>query len=157
MLLKRYFRASAVLFAGVFLVLAGVIPGRALAADAGSRQPLMKLAQAAPQAVPASTAPASATPAAPVFSERGAATCMQCHNEAPVTNILSTPHATKGDSRTPFGQHECESCHGPSDAHVAGFAKGAPVSPTVVFKGPKASPVAERNQVCLGLPSGQRT
>lgn len=95
-----------------------------------------------------STPPSDASPTA-MFSDRGSATCLQCHNEAPVTNILATPHAVKGDSRTPFGQHECESCHGPSDAHVAGFTKGSPVEPAVVFKGPNASPVAARNQVCL--------
>lgn len=85
-----------------------------------------------------------------LYSAGGASTCLQCHNEQPVTDILNTPHAMKGDARTPFGQHECESCHGPSDAHVSGFAKGTLAEPTVVFKGPKVSSVAVRNQVCLG-------
>ncbi|MDE2112066.1 MAG: DmsE family decaheme c-type cytochrome [Alphaproteobacteria bacterium] len=87
--------------------------------------------------------------AAPLYSERGTATCMQCHNQAPVSDILKTPHAVKGDVNSPFGQHGCESCHGPSDAHVSGFAKGKPAEPAVVFNGPKASPVSERNKVCL--------
>lgn len=92
----------------------------------------------------------AAVPGAPgLYSQRGATTCLQCHNEAPVTNILNTPHAVKGDARTPFGQHECKSCHGPSDAHVSGFAKGSPAPPAVVFKGPNASPIPVRNQVCL--------
>ena len=51
---------------------------------------------------------------------------MQCHNEAPATDILKTPHAMKGDAHSPFGQHECESCHGPSEAHATGFAEGKP-------------------------------
>jgi DmsE family decaheme c-type cytochrome len=84
-----------------------------------------------------------------LYSEHGAATCLQCHNEAPVTNIFATPHSVKGDSRTPFGQHECESCHGPSQAHVEGFQKGAMVEPHVVFNGPHVSPVAVRNKACL--------
>ncbi len=84
-----------------------------------------------------------------LYSERGAATCMQCHNEAPVTDILKTAHAVKGDLHSPFGQHECESCHGPSAAHATGFAKGTPAAPAIVFNGPNASPIDARNAVCL--------
>jgi DmsE family decaheme c-type cytochrome len=86
-----------------------------------------------------------------MYSDRGAATCMKCHDEAPVTDILKTPHAMKGDARTPFGQHECESCHGPSQAHVASAPPPGQhkVRPNVVFVGPNASPVAERNKMCL--------
>lgn len=85
-----------------------------------------------------------------LYSEHGTATCMQCHNEAPATDILKTAHAMKGDARTPAGQHGCESCHGPSDAHARGFAAGKPTLPAVVFNGPNASPVSVRNQACLG-------
>ncbi len=104
----------------------------------------------APQGAAAQTtttsAPAADQNSTPLYSERGAATCMKCHNQAPVTDILQTPHAVKGDQHAPFGQHECESCHGPSEAHVAGPLG---TSPAVVFIGPKASPVAARNEVCL--------
>jgi DmsE family decaheme c-type cytochrome len=65
-----------------------------------------------------------------------------------VTVILRGPHAVKGDSRTPFAQHDCESCHGPSEAHAAGHGRNRP-PPTVVFVGPNASPVEERNKMCL--------
>jgi DmsE family decaheme c-type cytochrome len=85
-----------------------------------------------------------------LFSEHGTATCVQCHNEAPATEILKTPHAMKGDAHAPGGQHGCESCHGPSDAHARGFAAGKPAAPTVVFNGPNASPVSVRNQTCIG-------
>ncbi|MDE2184478.1 MAG: DmsE family decaheme c-type cytochrome [Alphaproteobacteria bacterium] len=84
------------------------------------------------------------------LSAGGSATCMQCHNSAPVSDILKTPHAMKGDARSPFGQQGCEACHGPSDAHASGFAKGTPTEPGIRFNGPNASPVAQRNQVCLG-------
>jgi DmsE family decaheme c-type cytochrome len=100
---------------------------------------------AASQASPAATGGNSEA----LYTDRGATTCMQCHSQAPVTDILQTPHGMKGDARTPFGQHECESCHGPSEAHAAGFAAGKPASPAVVFVGPNASSVAARNQVCL--------
>lgn len=103
----------------------------------------------APQGATAQSAtPASAADqnSVPLYSEHGAATCMQCHNQAPVTNILLTPHAMKGDPHAPFGQHDCESCHGPSEAHVKDPLH---TMPNVLFKGPKVSPVAVRNQVCL--------
>jgi len=85
-----------------------------------------------------------------LFSEHGTATCVQCHNESPATDILKTPHAVKGDAHAPGGQKGCESCHGPSNAHAKGFAAGKPALPAVVFNGPNASPIAVRNQACLG-------
>src|SRR5208283_5566502 len=97
----------------------------------GSAQP--GFAADTPPGAAAQTAAAEAS--GPLYSAGGSATCMACHNSAPVTDILQTPHAMKADARTPFGQHECESCHGPSNAHATGFAAGTPTSPTVVFKG----------------------
>jgi DmsE family decaheme c-type cytochrome len=96
-----------------------------------------------------------------IYSDRGAATCMKCHDTdtklgnrvyKAATEIFQTPHSMKGDARSPFGQHECESCHGPSEAHVQSTAAAGQrkTAPAVVFKGPNASPVEERNRVCLG-------
>ena len=50
---------------------------------------------------------------------------------------------------SPFGQHDCESCHGPSAAHATGFAAGNPQRRISCSTAPNASPVAERNQICL--------
>jgi DmsE family decaheme c-type cytochrome len=95
--------------------------------------------------------PASAAPAAALYSDRGSATCLKCHDGAPVTHIFQTPHSVKGDAKSPFGQHECESCHGPSQAHASAVTKPGEkrVLPSVVFVGKNVSPVAERNKVCL--------
>jgi DmsE family decaheme c-type cytochrome len=80
------------------------------------------------------------------YSQNAVKSCLrECHDKAPVNLILQTPHAVKGDARTPFAQHQCETCHGASPGHVD--VSSTPV--TVVFKGPKASPVAERNAKCL--------
>ena len=92
--------------------------------------------------------------AEPVYADRGAETCMKCHDQAPVTEILKTPHDVKGDGRTPFGQdsHDCETCHGASPQHIHSHPAAGEKreSPTVVFKGPNASPVEKRNEVCIG-------
>ncbi len=79
------------------------------------------------------------------FAGGGAETCLKCHNDAKVNPILQTPHAMKGDQHTPFAQQGCESCHGPSAAHVQSRQN----PPEVVFKGKNISPVKERNEVCL--------
>ena len=114
-------------------------------------------ATATPAATSEATAPDASTP---LYSARGAATCMKCHDSDIVepghtykaaTPIFSTPHSMKGDSHSPFGQHECESCHGPAQAHVESTPpKGQKKTPVPVdFTGPDAAPVAARNQVCL--------
>jgi DmsE family decaheme c-type cytochrome len=88
--------------------------------------------------------PAQAAPAA--FAQDGVQTCLRkCHNTEPVTLILHTPHAVKADARTPFAEHQCETCHGASPDHVD--VTSTPVA--VVFKGPLKSPVAVINAKCL--------
>ena len=34
------------------------------------------------------------------YADRGAETCLRCHDEAPVTHILYTKHAQQADERT---------------------------------------------------------
>lgn len=98
----------------------------------------------------ACVARASEAPA-PDFAREGALTCMKCHDAGRVLDILSTPHALKGDDRTPFGQHGCESCHGASPQHINSHpAPGEKRAlPTIRFSGPNISSVGERNAACL--------
>ena len=74
------------------------------------------------------------------------AACTVCHNAATghVAAVYESRHGNKGDSRTPT----CQSCHGPSDAHMSD-PTGA--SPTVVFAATSKhrSTAAERNASCL--------
>jgi DmsE family decaheme c-type cytochrome len=72
-------------------------------------------------------------------------TCLTCHDGAPINLILHTPHAVKGDARTPSAQHACESCHGASPDHIA----SPDHAPSIKYSGPTASPVADRNKMCL--------
>ncbi len=99
----------------------------------------------------AAEGPSAATQ--PVYAKKAELTCMKCHDSAPVTDILKTPHAMKADSRTPFAEHACETCHGASPEHIASAARVSegekPVMPAVLFTGKDASPVEVRNKVCL--------
>jgi len=90
-------------------------------------------------------------PAAPIYAERGALTCMKCHDGPPVTDILRTPHAVKADPHAPFAQYACETCHGASPEHLNSHPAPGQMRalPAVVFKGPGTAPVEVRNQVCL--------
>jgi DmsE family decaheme c-type cytochrome len=108
---------------------------------------------AAPTPQPQDPPPAQVVPG--TYAANAVQTCLrECHNKEPVTFILQTPHAVRGDERTPFAQHQCETCHGPSPEHVEESGKAV----TIVFKGPKASPVAERNAKCLSChEAGLRT
>jgi len=81
--------------------------------------------------------------------------CLNCHDGAGVTSILHTAHGVKGDARTAFGTEGCQSCHGDSAAHMTKPQEGQPrAEPGVVFSGPHAAPVAERNKVCIGCHEG---
>jgi len=90
------------------------------------------------------------------YSEDGAQTCLLCHNSHPVDFILQTPMGDKSDPRSPFGQHGCESCHGPAGDHAQQKTgpDGNLILPPVLFKKPKVpwasiSPVSQRNAACL--------
>ena len=72
--------------------------------------------------------------------------CLGCHKEPKITALFSTPHAQKGDPRTQFAKHECDTCHGDKPQH-----------PKTSFGAKAETPVDEQNQVCLGChESGSR-
>ena len=83
------------------------------------------------------------------YAAEGTKTCLSCHTEAAVSPILQSAHAVQGDPRTPFGQHGCESCHGPSPSTwtLPGWRP-----PTVVFKGPTGSPAGVQQRSLPELP-----
>jgi DmsE family decaheme c-type cytochrome len=88
------------------------------------------------------------------------AKCTRCHDEnesKPVLAFFQTPMGVTGDPRTPT----CESCHGPSLAHLRGPVNGKIAPPDVVFNrtGPYSeSSAANRAEACLACHSGtQRT
>jgi len=130
------------LLCGSALALAGTVT--VYAAD-NDGTPAVEAAQAA------EPAQGDTSPAAPVYAARGAESCMRCHDKGSPLAVLRTAHAVKGDSRTPFAQHACESCHGASPDHMgkppaAGERRTAPA---VVYKGDRTAPAAVRNKMCL--------
>ncbi len=89
------------------------------------------------------------------YAERGAETCMKCHDEAPVTHILYTKHAQRADKRTPFASHSCETCHGPSPEHLIKPAEGEKrASVSINFGKNSKNSADEQNAVCLGCHQG---
>ena len=89
---------------------------------------------------------------------QGDRVCTKCHDETeakPVLSIYKTAHGVKADTRTPG----CQSCHGPSEAHVKN-PEGASTRPTVDvdFRHGSKTPAELQAKTCLGChENGQRT
>lgn len=130
--------------------------GAAVPADAA---PAPAAAAAAPAPAPAASAPA--TPSADdipahQYSDKGADTCIGCHDEESATAtfsplaIFKNKHTQRGNARSPFGAGglQCEACHGPGARHsTKGSKKGLT---TNSFKANSFMSVEQRNQPCLG-------
>ena len=87
----------------------------------------------------------------PAFTEKGADTCLKCHDadrEVPVTEIFSTPHANRADADSPFADKQCETCHGPGGAHGKRMKRGEERPPMFDFD-PKAHPAKDIDGKCL--------
>jgi DmsE family decaheme c-type cytochrome len=86
------------------------------------------------------------------YADATADDCMDCHDETsrwPVLSILATPHAVRGDPRTPLASpRECQACHGKSAAHMDDQL----VPPEIVF-GAEAPP-GPQNEMCLSCHQG---
>ncbi|MBC7952839.1 MAG: DmsE family decaheme c-type cytochrome [Rhodospirillaceae bacterium] len=88
------------------------------------------------------------------YALKGAETCLKCHDKAPATNMLHTAHAAKGDSRSPFAQHACESCHGASPEHLRKVEGQPRALPAVVYRKDSPNTVEERNGMCATCHQG---
>ena len=132
--------------AALGLALLAIASTTAQAADEPPAAPAA--AEAAPAAAPA-PAPAPEAAPAPKYSQKGADTCLKCHDDPAVTAIFRTPHGRPTDERAPFGhgQLQCEACHGPGDAHAR--TKGDKKPPVIRFGKNSGAPVATQNGQCL--------
>ena len=102
--------------------------------------------------MPALAAGDEATTADGEYS-KGANQCLTCHKEGkelPAHQILQTPMGSTADPNSPFGagQHDCETCHGPSKDHMKKLADGTRPAPAITFG--HMTPVETKNEVCLG-------
>lgn len=92
------------------------------------------------------------------YSHRGADSCIPCHNDGMPRSamaIFGTPHAALDDPAAPFGQFQCESCHGPGKDHARAQRGGGNVRPAVSFGRDSPTPVPEQNAVCFGCHESQ--
>jgi DmsE family decaheme c-type cytochrome len=99
------------------------------------------------------------------YSDKGADTCIKCHDEDddyPVFDIFKTKHAQQGDKRSPFAGLQCEACHGPGIAgpeaiqeivkkggHTGKVRPGQERPPILSFGNDSDVPIARQNSQCL--------
>jgi DmsE family decaheme c-type cytochrome len=122
------------LFAALFLLTA-FVGGYASSAE--------EAAKPAAEAAPAAKAPLR-------YSEKGADSCLTCHNEGwavPLNGLFVTKHGNRADKRAPFGPGglQCEACHGPGGNHAESGDKSL-----IIGHGPKTmKPAVQQNAACL--------
>ena len=87
------------------------------------------------------------------YSEKGADTCIKCHdedNDYPIFPIFFSKHGVMSDSRTPMAQLQCESCHGPIGEHgKKKLDDGEKRAHIISFGKNKWAPAAVQNDMCL--------
>ena len=140
------------------LVLAGLTWQAAALAQAGVAAPA-PAAAARPRGAAAPAVPAGGTE----YSEKGADTCLGCHDAGQRHRHLHRRpassrrrHAHRGDARAPFGPGglQCEACHGPGARHsVEGQQK------TLTINSLKANSFLtpqQRNEPCLAATRTRR-
>jgi DmsE family decaheme c-type cytochrome len=117
---------------------------------------------AAPAPARAASAPADTGPGTQ-YSEKGADTCLECHDEEAdslthtTAGIFKNRHAHRRDARAPFGPGglQCEACHGPGARHsVKGGSSEEKKRTTISLKADSRLPVEQRNAPCLGCHQG---
>jgi len=132
---------------------------------AGLAWPLASTAQTAPPPAAAASAPraggsADAGPGTQ-YSEKGADTCLGCHDEEADTATFTTAgifkgrHAHRRDARTPFGAGglQCEACHGPGARHSVKGGSGKKLNINSL-KADSFMSVEQRNAPCLECHQG---
>jgi DmsE family decaheme c-type cytochrome len=78
----------------------------------------------------------------------GLEVCADCHQDK-IETMQASPHGQAADSRSPFGQHGCETCHGPGEIHFKTEGNCA-----FSMTGRYGEGVEQRNNVCLGCHKG---
>src|SRR5215218_7350667 len=139
---------------GALLAIVGVVACTSAAAQPAAGAASAAAANGARTAAPGASAaaPAARAPLPPrgTYSEKGADTCLECHDDVTPgysgAAIFKGKHAHRRDARAPFGPGglQCEACHGPGARHAA---KGSKKALTInSFKADSFLSVEQRNQ-----------
>jgi len=143
---KPIISALFVVVAGLAWPPAATAQGTAASAPAGTAASAPAGAASAPEQVGPGTE----------YSEKGADTCLNCHDtEADTATfttaaIFKTRHAQRGNAHAPFGAGglQCEACHGPGARHSS---KGSKKVATInSLKANSFMSAEQRNLPCLG-------
>jgi DmsE family decaheme c-type cytochrome len=142
----------------VWLALAGALACLSVSAQQpapAASAPASPAAASAPAAAgEAASAPARARPPLPPrdqYSEKGADTCLECHDDVTPgysgAALFKGKHAHRHDKRAPFGPGglQCEACHGPGARH----ARSKNPESINSLKANSSQTAEERNQACL--------
>jgi len=116
-------------------------------------------------ATPSETPAPQAGNLASEYTEKGADTCLKCHDEDsefPVFSIFKTKHAQRADKRTPFAGLQCEACHGPGANHAKKVGPDEIQAPIMSFGAKsklspdKLNPLSpeKQNRMCLDCHRG---
>lgn len=84
------------------------------------------------------------------YTADGAESCLFCHSSRRMQVVAETPHGNRSNPHAPFGQHDCESCHGPGSLHATRSRRGKGRPPMTTFGPGKTTPLAQQTSVCLG-------
>jgi DmsE family decaheme c-type cytochrome len=114
--------------------------------------PLAAIAQTA--AAPAAPAEGAPTGQGDQYTDKGADTCLSCHDQEADTatfttaGIFKSRHAQRRNAHAPFGPGglQCEACHGPGARHTKSSQKTATINS---LKKNSFVAVQARNQACL--------
>lgn len=90
------------------------------------------------------------------YSRKGADTCLSCHDDGVTLAVFKTGHAVPTDPDSPFGhgQLQCESCHGPGDAHAGRVRRGQERPAIPAFGETSAATAEVQNGYCLNCHEG---
>ncbi len=83
------------------------------------------------------------------YTEKGADTCLACHNDENMLLIFRTSHGQGADPNTPFAHRQCESCHGAGGEHAGRRNVGAGHVPVIRFGSDTDTPIKEQNASCM--------
>jgi DmsE family decaheme c-type cytochrome len=92
------------------------------------------------------------TEQASLYTRKGADTCLKCHDEDykyPILPIFFSKHGNRNDPRSPMGQLQCESCHGPGRAHATEPKVGQKRAPIIAFGNDSRVSKKQQNDQCL--------